>query len=129
MGNRPSRHYPTTPLPDFRGARRGDAAVELFDRLLNLRKPALVRGYRKLLLEFGPCEPQRLDRPQPFRILHRAHVFLGSLERQLIHALLNARFRIDQSLACISHSSLSLLCEAGVTATPLFRTPHYRIDV
>jgi len=87
-----------------------ESSIDLVDCFLDRSAATLVRRHRQLLLELGAGQAQRFEHPHPLGIADRAAARLGAFELQLVHALLNARFRVDQSLACVSHSSLSPAC-------------------
>jgi hypothetical protein len=70
-------------------------ALELVDRLAELRPPALVRRRFELPRELGTRQAERLDLLHAFGIANDARVFLCALTLQLFHPLLNARIRVD----------------------------------
>jgi hypothetical protein len=69
----------------------------------DLGATSFVRRGRELPLELPACEPQRLDRVQPFRIANRLQVLLFARLLHLFLALLNPRLGVNQSFACITH--------------------------
>ena len=82
--------------------------IDFGDRFIQLRAPALVRRRDQLAIELHAREPQRLERVHLLRIADDLAVVLArALALQLFHALLNAPFRVDQTLTCVTHESPS----------------------
>ena len=77
------------------GVRLGNSPIELGHRLPDRIAPTLVSGRLELTCEFRPREPQRLERPHPFRIANVAQLCLRALALQFFHAFLDPRILID----------------------------------
>src|SRR5689334_6288850 len=82
----------------------GHAAIELFERLLDLRASSRVRGRRELPFELGAGEPQRLEGAYLLGVADVAPPCLRALAFELFHPFLNSRVRVDQAFAGITHS-------------------------
>ena len=82
----------------------GHAAIELFERLLDLCAPPRVRGGRELPFELGAGKPQRLERTYLLGIADVAPLRLRAFALELLHPFLNSRVCVDQAFAGITHS-------------------------
>jgi len=115
LAHRSTRVYSPVGLFE-RGAGLGHAAIDLVERLLQLDPPPVVGRGRKLPLELGAGQAQRLERPHLFRIAHHARAGLRALPLELFHPLLDSAICVDQTFACITHA-LSSRC--GLARRPV----------
>src|SRR5690242_14746268 len=84
---------------------RRHPSIDFLDRLSKLRTATVVGGRFELAFQLGPGQPQRFERLNFLRILDRLAALLAALPFQFLHAFLNSRIRINQSLARITHQS------------------------